>query len=80
MNLNKLKKAELIELVKKLEKEKESIKNILLDMTAATNQEKLDFEDKIQDLNIKCKYHLFDAEASQRELKYLKKLLKDKEE
>ena len=61
MNLKKLKKAELIELVGQLEKDK------------------LNLESKIQDLNIKCQYHQFDAEASQREIKYFKKLLKDKE-
>lgn len=79
MNLKKLKKAELIELVKKLEKEKELAKTVLLDFTEKTNKIKLELEDKMQDLNIQCKYHLFDAEASQRELKHLKKLLKDKE-
>ena len=36
--------------------------------------------DNLQNLNIKLKYALFDSEAGQREIKYLKQLLKkDKE-
>ena len=33
----------------------------------------------IQDLNIKYKYAKFDSEASNREVEYLKKILKDKD-
>ena len=36
-------------------------------------------EDKIQDMNIRLKYALFDSEACQRENEYLRKMLEDKE-
>ncbi len=85
-NLKRLKKAELIEHIQKLEKDQEEYKAKLIRYIKDLEKEKtemndaiIDLNDKIQDLVIKCKYAEFDAEAGQREIDYLKKLLKDKD-
>lgn len=84
-NLNKLKKAELIEYVQKREKEADKARGELFRYIKDLEKEKkeiddtiIDLNDKIQDLTIRCKYAEFDAEAGQREIDYLKKLLKNK--
>lgn len=84
-NLKRLKKVELIEHIQKLEEEQKECKAKLIRYIKSLEKEKqemnnaiVDLNDKMQDLVIKCKYAEFDAEAGQREIDYLKKLLKDK--
>ncbi len=84
-NLKRLKKAELIEHIQKLKEEQEEHRAKYIRYIQSLEEEKaeinnaiVDLTDKIQDLNIRCKYAEFDSEAGQREIDYLKKLLKDK--